>query len=403
MITEACTGRLGNYTYYFPTASLAKKVIWDGADKAGKRFLDYIPARLVKRLNSTEMKIELYNGNIVRLAGTDKVINVGTNPVGTIFSEFSLQNPRSWNYIRPILAENDGWALFNGTPRGRNWFYDLYDMARGNPDWFCQALTIDDTKAVTLQAIDEERRSGMSEDLIQQEFYVSWDCGIQGAIYGRQLQAARADNRIGHVPYDENLLVYTSWDIGIGDSTAIIFFQLQGEAVRIVDCYENSGHALAHYINLLKTKPWAAHYGGHIVPHDAMHKNVITGSTYISAARELGIDMTPIPLDYTIESSIEVTRGLFNRFFFDESKCDHLIRCLQQYHYEYDDNTKRFKDRPMHDWSSHFADSLRYLAMGVKNSLAGGADSQGWNDIKSKHNYYGNNNSISFNTQRWIP
>lgn len=92
VVTEACTGRVGGYTYYFPNAALAKKIIWNGADKAGKRFLDYIPPRLVKRINRQEMLIEFYNGSILQLAGTDKSINVGTNPVGTIFSEFSLQN-----------------------------------------------------------------------------------------------------------------------------------------------------------------------------------------------------------------------------------------------------------------------------------------------------------------------
>lgn len=402
-VTEACTGRLGTYTYYFPTASLAKKVIWDGADKSGRRFLDFIPPQLIKRLNSTEMKIELYNGNIIRLAGTDKVVNVGTNPVGTIFSEFSLQNPRSWNYIRPILAENDGWALFNGTPRGRNHFYELYEMAKGNPDWFCQSLTVNDTKAVSDEAIEIERRAGMSEDLILQEFYVSWDCGVQGAIFGRQMMAARNDNRIGHVPYDENLLVYTAWDIGIGDCTAITFFQVQGEAIRIIDHYENSGFALAHYLNLLKTKPFAANYGGHFVPHDAQHKNQVTGHTYVSGAAELGVDMITIPLDYSIEEKIECARGLFSRIFIDERKCDYLIKCLLQYHYEFDDNAKRLRDRPEHDWSSHSSDSLMYLCLAVKNGMVGSRGKGRWDALKAQHGYYGNNSAVNIHTQRFIP
>lgn len=402
-VTEACTGRAGTYTYYFPTASLAKKVIWDGADKSGRRFLDFIPRQLIKRLNSTEMKIELYNGNIIRLAGTDKVVNVGTNPVGTIFSEFSLQNPRSWNYIRPILAENDGWALFNGTPRGRNHFYELYEMAKGNPDWFCQSLTVDDTRAVSDEAIEIERRAGMSEDLILQEFYVSWDCGVQGAIFGRQMMTARNDNRIGHVPYDENLLVYTAWDIGIGDCTAMIFFQIQGESIRIIDHYENSGFALAHYLNILKTKPYAANYGGHFVPHDAQHKNQVTGHTYVSGAAELGVDMTTIPLDYSIEEKIECARGLFSRIFIDEHKCDYLIKCLLQYHYEFDDNAKRLRDRPDHDWSSHSSDSLMYLCLAVKNGMVGSRGKTKWDAIKAQHGYYGNNSPVNIHTQRFIP
>lgn len=395
LVTASISQRIGTYTYFFPTASLGKKILWDGANKDGKRFLDYIPRDLIKRTNSQEMLVELINGSIIRIAGTDKVINVGTNPIGCVFSEFSLQNPRSWNYIRPILAENDGWAIFNGTPRGRNHFFDLVEMARGNPDWFCQVLTVDDTDAVSKQAIEDERRAGMSEDLILQEFWCSFDCGVQGAIFGKQMQAARSDNRIGHVPYDENLLVYTAWDIGIGDSTAIVFFQLQGEAVRIIDHYENSGYALAHYINHLKTRPWSANYGGHIVPHDAQHKNQVTGHTYVSGARELGIDMTPLPLDYTIESSIEVTRGLFSRFFIDERKCDYLIKCLLQYHYEFDENSRRYKDRPEHDWSSHTCDAVRYLALGVKNGHIGGPGRTRWQKLKEDKGYYNDKPSLN--------
>lgn len=395
VVTEACTGRVGGYTYYFPNAALAKKIIWNGADKAGKRFLDYIPPRLVKRINRQEMLIEFYNGSILQLAGTDKSINVGTNPVGTIFSEFSLQNPRSWNYIRPILAENDGWALFNGTPRGRNHFFDLYEMARNNPTWFCQALSVDDTQAVTQEAIDKERRDGMSEDLVQQEFYVSWDCGVQGAVFARQMEAARRDSRIGSVAYDESLLVYTAWDIGVGDCTSIIWFQLRGDAVLVIDHYENSGHALSHYTNLLKTKPWSANYGGHFVPHDAKHRNAVTGGTYLNAAGELGITMTAIPLDYTIESSIEMSRVVFSRLYFDERKCDYLLKCLLQYHYEYDETSRRFRDRPEHDWASHSVDSLRYMCIAIKTGMVGTHSRTKWQSIKEDQGYYGSKNTFN--------
>jgi len=400
-VTEACTGRLGTYTYYFPTASLAKKVIWDGADKAGKRFLDYIPERLIKRLNSTEMKIEMYNGSILRLAGTDKVVNVGTNPVGTIFSEFSLQNPRSWNYIRPILAENEGWAIFNGTPRGRNHFHDLVEMAKGNPDWFCQTLTVENTGAVSAAAIEEERRGGMSEDLIQQEFWCSFDCGVQGAIFGRQMADARRENRIGVVSYDPSLLVYTAWDIGVGDCTAIIFFQLRGDSILLIDHYENSGHALSHYTNLCKTKPWAANYGGHFVPHDAKHRNAVTGGTYIHAAGELGIDMTPIPLDYTIDSSIEMARVVFGRLFFDAVKCDYLLKCLLEYHYEFDENAKVLRDRPDHSWASHSADALRYLCIAIKTGMVGTHSRGNWQRLKEDQGYYGDKPQFNPMQQVW--
>lgn len=397
-VIAAAFQRVGTYTYFFPTASLGKKVLWDGANKTGMRFLDYIPRDLVKRTNSQEMVIELVNDSIIRIAGTDKILNVGTNPVGCVFSEFSLQNPRSWNYIRPILAENEGWAIFNSTPRGRNHAYDLYQMAIKNKDWFCQLLSVDDTHAIDAKAIDDERKAGMSEDLILQEFYCSFECGVQGAIFGRQMHQAHEEKRIGHVPYDANLLVYTAWDIGIGDSTAIVFFQLEGDSVRVIDCYENAGYPLNHYINHLKTRPWAAGYGGHIVPHDAQHKNQVTGHTYTMAARELGVDMTALPLDYTVESSIEVTRGLFTKIFIDEVKCDYLVKCLLQYHYEYDENARRYKDRPCHDWSSHTCDAVRYMSLAIKNGHVGKRIGANWQRLKEEKNYYDNSTPNRFQT-----
>ena len=170
--------RKGTYYYFLPTYNQGKKIIWDGMDKAGYKFLDHIPEPLVLRKNDTEMKLELANGSIFQVVGTDNIDSImGTNPIGCVFSEYSLQNPKAWEFIRPILLENDGWAIFNFTPRGLNHAKELYDMARVNPDWFCQLLTVDDTKDpegnryLTDKMIEDERRSGMSETLIRQEYY----------------------------------------------------------------------------------------------------------------------------------------------------------------------------------------------------------------------------------------
>ena len=178
IVTAMMSKRKGIYYYFFPTYNQGKKAIWDGIDKAGFKILNHIPDDIILRKNDTEMKIEIVNGSILQIIGTDNYDSImGTNPVGCLFSEFSLQDPKAWDFIRPILVENEGWAIFNFTPRGLNHAKDIYDMAKDNPDWFCELLTVNDTKDpegnryITDEMIDKERREGMSETLIQQEFY----------------------------------------------------------------------------------------------------------------------------------------------------------------------------------------------------------------------------------------
>jgi len=168
--------RVGVYWHMLPLNTQARKVVWDAIDKQGRRVIDQVfPLPLRKSVNSTEMKIELWNGSIWQCVGSDNYnALVGSNPVGVVFSEYSLADPASWDFIRPILAENGGWALFIYTPRGKNHGYTLYNTALA-AGWFVQKLTVDDTKAVPLGVIEEERRAGMSESMIQQEFYCSFE------------------------------------------------------------------------------------------------------------------------------------------------------------------------------------------------------------------------------------
>lgn len=169
---------VGNYYYCFPEYNQARKVIWEGRGKDGFKYTDHFPKPLLaKQPNNTEMKIEYKNGSLFQLIGADNYNAVmGTNPRVIVFSEYAVSDkfPEAWNYLRPILTENGGIAIFIYTPRGRNHGFSLYQMALNNPEWFCQLLTIDDTGAVSRADVDEERKAGMSEDLISQEFYCSF-------------------------------------------------------------------------------------------------------------------------------------------------------------------------------------------------------------------------------------
>lgn len=167
--------RVGLYHYIAPFANQVRSIIWDGADGSGKKFIDYVPREMIDRKLDQQMKIWLKNGSLIQLCGSDNPdAIVGTNPVGQVYTEFSLHKAEVWGYMRPILSENGGWALFNGTPRGLNHLYLMFEMARKNPEWFCERLSCLDTGFPTLESIDAERKAGMLESLIQQEYYCDW-------------------------------------------------------------------------------------------------------------------------------------------------------------------------------------------------------------------------------------
>lgn len=368
---RACLRNICVIYYIFPTYAQAKKVIWDSITNTGERILDYIPDSLVHSKNSQEMKIRFNNGSLLQLVGSDNYDTLmGTNPQGVVFSEYALQDPRAYQYIRPILAANDGWALFITTPRGKNHAYELYQIAQHNPEnWYCLKLTLDDTQHIPIAEIEKERAEGiMSEDLIQQEYYTSFTMGVEGAYYAKYIDRMRVDGRIGDVPWENGFKVFTAWDLGVRDSTTIIFFQCIGTTIRIIDCYENNKEGLEHYVKVLDAKPYV--YGRHIAPHDIQVKEWGTGMTRLEKARQLGIKFTIAP-DLSIVDGIEAVRSTLGKVWIDSVKALPLIKALENYRQEYDAKKRVYKNIPLHDWSSHFADSMRYLCISLPKTRDG--------------------------------
>lgn len=366
--------RPGVYWHLFPTYNQGRKIAWDGFTKAGRPFLSHFPEPLVQSKNNTEMKLTFKTGGVYQVVGTEDPDRlVGANPVGCIFSEYSLQDPRAWDMVRPILAENEGWAIFIYTARGRNHGFTMKNLAEAEikkahannraPRWFCQVLTIDDTKAVTKEAVEQEREDGMPEELIQQEFYCSFDAPIVGAYYGKQMMKMLEDGRICNVPWEPNLEVHTAWDLGVGDSTGITFYQEYGLEKRIIEYYENSGEGLPHYAKVLKERDYV--YGRHIAPWDIEVRELGTGKSRREVAKELGITFEVLKQS-KVADGIEVVRNMLSSVWIDEKKGSRLIEALRSYRKEYDEVTKTFTDKPLHDWTSHPCDSVRYMAMGQK-------------------------------------
>jgi hypothetical protein len=353
--------------HILPTYSQAKKVIWDANTNESKRLLDFIPHQVIESKNGQEMKIRFVNGSLYQLIGSDNIDSlVGSNPKIIIFSEYAIQAPAAWDYLRPILDVNKGYALFISTPRGKNHFYDLYNMAKGNDNWFAQKLSITDTGVLTEEDIDNIRNEKkntdimQSEDLIQQEYYCSFNRGVEGSYYGRIIEKARQEGRICKVPYETRVPVNTAWDIGFNDSTSIVFWQEVGGEIRIIDFYENNGEGIAHFAKKLQEKPYV--YGSHYLPHDAGAGSIQTGRTLQEVVYEVGIKTIVLERENDIQIGIEAVRSLLSIAFIDETKCSHLLKCLENYHKKYNEKTQAYSDTPLHDWTSHAADSMRYMA-----------------------------------------
>jgi len=365
---RACLEHIGAYWHVFPTYSQGKKAMWEGVTKDGKRYLDFIPKESIKRVNNQEMVIEFTNGSIWRVVGSDNVNNlVGAGVRGVVFSEMSLQSPLVWQYIQPMLLENGGWAIFNGTPRGENHFYELVEMAKGNPNWYVDIKTIDDTCVVSKEQIEELRREGKSEEIIQQEYYCSFAGSIHGAYYADMMRKMVADKRICSVPVDDNVLVNTSWDLGINDAMAITFYQTVGKEIHIVDYYEASGEGLAHYAAMLVQKGY--NYHKHYAPHDIRARELGTGKSRLETAEKMGIKFEIVP-NIPVIDGIGAVRGLLSRIWIDAVKCKHLINVLKQYRKDWDEKGQRFRDHPLHDWSSNGADSIRYMCVSYREKVA---------------------------------
>lgn len=335
-------------------------------DYTGKVYCVSVPNQIIKvRRNGFEM----WSGNSL----------MGTNPRGVVFSEYALQDPRAYQYIRPILTANNGWALFISTPRGKNHLWSLAELARQSPEWYYVKLSVEETQHIPLSEIEKERREGlMSEDMIQQEYYTSFEMGVEGSYYCKYIDEAKKSHRISDVPWENGFKVHTAWDIGVRDSTTIIFFQTIGQTVRLIDCYENSKEGLEHYAEILQNKPYV--YGKHIAPHDIRVKEFGSGVTRLEKARQLGINFT-VASNHEIPDGIEACRTLFNKVWIDEKKCRPLIQALENYRQEYDAKKKVYKRTPLHDWSSHFADCFRYLAI----SLPKTRDSSSAEDLEKRY------------------
>lgn len=374
--------RVGTYWHLLPTYKQGRAIVWNGFTRDGRAFLDHFHPDLIQgKPNTTEMRVTFTNGANYQVVGTDDINSlVGTNPIGCVFSEYSLHDPGAWEYIRPILAENGGWALFIFTARGRNHGYRLLKMSRENPKWFSQVLVAgnngtkrdDGSPVISDEIIEEERKSGMPEPMIQQEFFCSFDAPFVGAYYGDQMmRLEREEHLLPNISYDPRLPLDTYWDLGVNDTTAIWFVQPLHNEYRIIDFYQASGEGLPHYAKLMRGQVEGYErmgdyvYHQHWAPWDIVVREFSTGKSRIEAAKELGIKFRTVK-KHEVDDGIEMVRSILPRCWFDNGCCTRGIEALRQYRKEWDDKMKCFKGHPLHDWTSNPADAFRTFAMAQK-------------------------------------
>jgi hypothetical protein len=379
--------RTGTFWHIFPSFAQARKAIWEGFTRDGQRILEQVfpgfldPKRagsIVKRLDQQQMALELKCGSIWRLLGSDRVEVVGAGPVGVVFSEYAIANPRARNLIQPMLRENGGWQAYITTPRGDNHAKEVYDVAVKDTDWFCELQRLRDTNAWAEwtnakgqpydsadEVMNEERANGMPDALVAQEYDCDWSAALVGSVWGDLIDSCA---RVGGLaPFDhpyEN--VFTTWDLGLSDSTAIWFWQLSDGGVDLVDFYEEHGKPLSHYYDVVENKPYS--YVKHWLPHDARQTTLASGVSILNQMLKRWPGQVTIGPNLPVLDGIQAARWLIQQGVRFHPRTEDGVAALRQYHYKYDEEKKTFAVNPEHDWASHASDAFRILASVVKVS-----------------------------------
>ena len=414
--------RVANYWHMLPRANQVRKAIWTAVNPhTGKKRIDEaFPQEIRAKTNDSEMIITFRNGSTWQCLGSDNYQGaIGSTPAGIVYSEWSQANPSSRGYLRPILAENNGWQAYITTPRGKNHAYKTYRSAEKSPNSFAQILTADSTNVFTDEFLKEELQEyidtygeNMGKSLFEQEYYCSFDAAILGAVWGAELTKLETEGRYTECQHDPDYKVYTAWDIGRADATAIWFYQVIANEIRIIDFCQGTlkdpdyfasqliGREVTiniindevvieygKYIDDIKHR-LAYDYETHWLPHDAFAKTFAAKGKSVQEllSKVLGYaNIRKVP-GLSKQDGTQAGRAAFKRAVFDY-RTEEGFEALKQYRYEWDDDKKCFRDRAVHDWSSHPADAWIYLGIvwqgqGAMSSTSGRGkpDAYGFDD-----------------------
>ena len=360
-----CDKNNPRFAYIAPQLNQAKDIAWS-------YLLEYTDCfGADRKVNASELWVELpNNGARIRIYGADNPDRLrGIYLDGAVLDEFGDMDPTVWTQvIRPALSDRRGWAVFIGTPKGKNTFHQLWTQAETDPDWFTLRLKASETGLLDAPELADAQRM-MSEDEYAQEYECSFEAAVKGAYYGKEMNDADSDepSRISSVPYDPRLPVHTAWDLGVADSTVIWFIQCHGRETRIIDVLKGEGVGLDWYAKQLQSRDYL--WGNHYLPHDVEVRELGTGKSRKEVLAGLGINATVCP-NIPLADGIQAVRMLLPTCWFDKAKCAQGIEALRMYRREYDEKRQEFRQHPLHDWTSHYADALRYFAVGHQERSA---------------------------------
>ena len=356
-------GRGAQYAYIAPFRSQAKSVAWD--------YLKYYAKAVSESSNESELTVTLINGAKVRLFGADNadaMRGLGFN--GVYLDEYGDFKPSVWgNIVRPALSDRLGWAVFGGTPKGKNQFHDIYKVSQATPDWFLLRLPASVSKLLPdteLKAASQQ----LSQDQYDQEYECSFDAAIMGAYYGQEMRQVDADGRIRDLRFDPDADVMSAWDLGYRDDTAIWFYQVVRNEIHVLDYYAVSGASIEEIAKVVIDKGYR--YTRHYLPHDARAKTLASGGKSIVeqlAVHLGGMNKLSIVPEIGVQDGIQAVRMILPKCYFDPI-CDEGLEALRQYQREYDEDKKAFRQTPRHDWCSHPADSFRMMAVAYRENKA---------------------------------
>lgn len=346
-------GNDGRFGYVSPFYRQSKAVAWDYA----KRYSSVIPG---VQVNESELRIDYPNGSRIQLFGADNADALrGLFFDGIVADEYGDWKPSVWGYvIRPALADRGGWAVIIGTPKGRNQFWEIYEHSRVNEDWLAVCIKASESGLLPQKELDALRIE-LSEDAWRQEMECDFDAALPGAIWGKELWQLEQDGRVRTDLYDPALKTHAVLDLGFSDDTAIWWFQ-GGKELRLIDCYAASGMPISHYHEVMKARTYK--YGDWLyLPHDARAKSLQTGRSIEQQLGGLGWKTRIVP-ELGLMDGIQAARLTLSDCVFDE-KCREGIETLKQYQREYDEDKRCFRDKPRHDWTSHYSDAFRYACL----------------------------------------
>lgn len=342
------------YAYIAPTYAQAKRVAFD-------YLVDYTRP-LGAKVNIAELRVD-FMGRRISLYGSENGDSLrGQYFDGVVLDEIGDQNPKIWNEIlRPALADRHGWCLFIGTPKGNNHFADLKERAQITDGWKFLEFKASQTGILDNKEL-ADAKAEMGEDKYRQEFECSFEAPVEGAYYGGLINEAEKENRITTIPRDDLARLVCAWDLGISDSTCIFVAQIVGKEIQLIDCVENHGVGLDYYVSWLRENGYDK--AQNILPHDVRVRELGTGKSRQEVLMEAGLDVTIAP-SLSVADGIQAVRRLLPRCWFDKESTKEGVSALRNYRRVYDEKRNVFYDTPLHDWSSHYADSFRYLAIGL--------------------------------------